>query len=147
MKKTLESLLLENETAIVERWRNLVFATYPDDGAIFFKGEKDKCANPVGSMISGGLDSIYTELTGGKNTDLLANYLDSIIRVRAVQDFSPSGALAFIPLLKKAIREELDSAIKKNSLFEELLQIESAIDDMMLLGTDIFMKCREQVYE
>jgi hypothetical protein len=147
MKKTLENLLLENKAAILERWRNLVFATYPGDGAIFFKGETDKFANPVGATISEGTEAILNGLAGGKNINSLAGSLDSIIRVRAVQDFSPSGVLAFIPLLKKAIREELGAAIKRDSLFDELLKLESGIDDLMLLGIDVFSKCREQIHE
>jgi hypothetical protein len=147
MKKTLDQLLLQNKAAILERWRNLVLDTYPADGARFFKGEKDKFANPVGSTISEGTEAIFTGLTGGKDIELLAESLDSIIRIRAVQDFSPSAALAFIPLLKKAIRGELDAAIKKDALYGELLEFESGIDDLMLLGIDIFTKCREQIYE
>jgi hypothetical protein len=147
MKKTLQSLLLENKAAVLERWCNLVFDTYPADGARFFKQEKDKFANPVGSTILEGTAAIYAELTGGKNVNILTNSLDSIIRIRAVQDFSPSGALAFIPLIKRAIREELDAEIKKNALFEELSKFESGIDDLMLLGTDIFVICREQISE
>ncbi len=147
MKKTLESLLAQNKAAILERWRGLIFNTYPGDGANFFKAEKDRFANPVGSTILEGTEGIYSEFTGNKNLDLLTGYLDGIIRVRAVQDFSPSAALTFIPLLKRAIREELDAEINKHSLCRELMDLDSGIDDIMLLGIDIFMKCREQVYE
>jgi len=147
MKKTMESLLAQKKAAILERWRDLIFSTYPGDGANFFKGEKDKFANPVGSIILEGTEGIFSEFTGSKNAGLLAGHLDSIIRVRAVQDFSPSEALAFVPLLKRAIREELNAEIKKDFLFSELMELESGIDDMMLLGIDIYMKCREQVYE
>ncbi len=64
-----------------------------------------------------------------------------------MQDFSPSQAVAFIFLLKRVIREELESEIPENQLFDELMIIDSRIDDMALLGFDIYMGCREKIYE
>jgi len=81
------------------------------------------------------------------NSDKLAACLDNIIRIRAVQDFPPSQTIAFIFLLKKAIREELASEIAENRVLEELLKFESKIDKLVLFALDIYMKCREKVFE
>lgn len=143
----LESLLSQNRAAILERWFQLIVATYPADTSRFLKQEKDRFVNPVGYTTSREIEVLYDELLRGMNSDKLSVSLDNIIRIRAVQDFYPSQAIAFIFLIKKAVREELASEIRENQLFEELLQFESRIDELALLALDIYMKCREKVYE
>ena len=147
MTKVLDRLLLQKKAVIVERWRLLILDTYPADSSRLFKQEKDRFANPIGSIISAGIETLYDELVGEMNPQKLFNCLDSIIRVRAVQDFSPSDTIAFILLLKRVVREELGGEIKERRLFEEILEFESRIDDMMLLTLDVYMKCREQIHE
>ena len=143
----LDRLLLQKKAAILERWHHLILDTYPADSSRFFKQERDRFANPIGSIISEEVETIFDELVGEMNPDRLSDCLDSIIRVRTVQDFSPSDAIAFIPLLKKVVREELEGEIKEKGLFDEFLKFESRIDDMMLLTLDIYVKCREQIHE
>jgi len=131
----------------LERWFQLVLETYPADTSRFLKQGKDRFTNPVGYTISREIETLYDELLQEMNSDKLAACLDNIIRIRAVQDFSPSQTIALIFLLKKAIREELASEITENRVFEELLKFESRIDKLVLLAFDIYMKCREKVFE
>jgi len=143
----LERLLPQKRAAILKRWFQLILETYPADTSRFLKQEKDRFINPVGYTISQEIEALYDELLQRMNSDKLAACLDNIIRIRAVQDFSPSQTVAFIFLLKKAIREELTSEIKENRVFEELLEFEARIDKLVLLAFDIYMKCREKVFE
>lgn len=143
----LEHLLSQKRAAILGRWFQLILETYPADTSRFLKKEKDRFINPVGYTISQEIEALYDELLQEMNSDKLAACLDNIIRIRAVQDFSPSQTVAFIFLLKKAIREELTSEIKENRVFEELLEFEARIDKLVLLAFDIYMKCREKVFE
>jgi len=125
----------------------LILESYPADASRFLKQEKDRFANPVGYTISQEIEVLYEELLHGMNSDKLAACLDNMIRIRAVQDFPPSQAIAFTFLLKKAIREELASEITERQAFEELLKYESRIDIIVLLALDIYMKCREKVHQ
>jgi len=131
----------------LERWFQLILETYPADTSRFLKQQKDRFINPVGYTISQEIEALYDELLQEMNPDKLAACLDNIIRIRAVQDFPPSQTIAFIFLLKKAIREELASEIAENRVLEELSKFESKIDKLVLLALDIYMKCREKVYE
>ena len=79
--------------------------------------------------------------------DQVLTYLDEIIRIRALQNFTPSQALAFIFLLKIVIREELAGEILKENLAAEILDLESRIDGLALLGFDVYTKRREKIYE
>ena len=72
--------------------------------------------------------------------------LDEIIRIRSVQDFTPSQAVAFVFLLKKAVREELGDEIEREGLYGELLRFEDRVDDLALLAFETYMRCREDLF-
>jgi hypothetical protein len=145
----LKDLLSERKSIVIKKWFDLIFQDYPADATNFFKKQKNRFANPVGHTIFQGIDQLFDELVHGPDSDSDKVYssLDDIIRIKAVQDFSPSQALSFIFLLKKIIREEMEREIRENQLSDELASLESDIDKMALLAFDIFMKCRERIYE
>ncbi|MFC1929303.1 RsbRD N-terminal domain-containing protein [Chloroflexota bacterium] len=134
-------------TLILGKWSQLIFETYPADIARFPQNEGDRFVNPVGYVISQETRAIYDELLYGMNLERLTGSLNEIIRIRSVQDFSPSQAVGAIFLLKQAVREELAGEIAGNRFCAELLNFESRIDRLALLAFDIYMKCREKVYE
>ncbi len=109
--------------------------------------QKDPFANPVGSTILEGIEGLYDELLKGADLAKAPFFLDNITRIRAVQDFSPSGAIAFIPFLKKIIRDELPRDTGENHLFEDLGEFERRIDQLTLMAFDIYVACRERLYE
>lgn len=144
----LEDLLQQKAPHIRKRWLNLIIETYPADSHRFFKEQKDPFANPVGTTVSREVESLYHELLHGMDAERLDSSLDAIVRIRAIQDFTPAKAMAFIFLLKKVLREEFDREIKGSpAAFQEMLTLESRLDEMALRGFDLYMKCREQVYE
>ena len=143
----LKDLLLEKKSAILKKWLEIVLESYPTDTSDFFKKQKNRFANPVGYALSQGVEGIFDDLLQGVEPEEVTPLLDSIIRIKAVQDFSPSQAISFIFLLKRVIREELGSKISTDQMYEELLAFESRIDDLALLSFEIYMKCRERVYE
>jgi len=143
----LRDFLSEKRTAILKRWQDLILETYPPDAARFFKQEKDSFANPVGSSITRALAGLFEELLGGGPGERIAPLLDDIIRIRAVQDFSPSRAIAFIFQLKGVIRAEVTGEGREPRFLEELLEFESAIDRLALQAFDVYLQCREQIFD
>lgn len=133
--------------AILGKWSQLILDTYPADTANFLRHEGDRFINPVGCIISQEIKAIYDELLHRMNLEKLTTSLNEIIRVRSVQDFSPSQAVGAIFLLKQAVREVLAGEIVGNRFCAELLNFESRIDRLALLAFDIYMKCREKVCE
>lgn len=126
----------------------MILETYPSVTSDFLKKQKNCFANPVGYNVSQGINGIFDELLNGvDSSEKFFPFLNDIIRIKAVQDFSPSQAISFIFLLKQAIREELKSKTEKKQLSEELSSFESQIDSIALLSFDIYMKCRERIYE
>ncbi|KPK21452.1 MAG: hypothetical protein AMK69_21755 [Nitrospira bacterium SG8_3] len=142
----LETLLSEKGPAILERWLKLTLESYPADTQRFLKKQKDPFANPVRHTISKALENIYEELLKGVDREGVSPFLDRIIRIRAVQDFSPSQAIAFVFILKRVIREVLDKEIREYHLSADLLALESQIDELALVAFDVYMGCREKIY-
>jgi len=143
-----EELLAKNKTAVIDKWFGVVIDSYPSDTARFIKSQKDPFSNPVGGTTLKGLTGLMDELLGEMNPDTINSFLDPIIRIRAVQSFTPSQATSFIFSLKKIIR---DSIINKKSddyqISTELSQFEQKIDSIALMAFDIYMKCREKIFQ
>ncbi len=143
----LENFLSDRKSAILKRWFDLTIETYPEETARFLKNKKNRFANPVGHILFQELESIMDGLFKGIDLNTIRPCLDNIIRIRAVQEMSASQAVAFAFLLKQVIREELEQEIQENRVGKELLELESRIDDLTLLSFDIFMQCREKIYD
>jgi hypothetical protein len=143
----LNDLLLKNKEAILERWFCLIMETYPTDLSKLLKKERDRFVNPVGFTFSKGIEAIFSELLNDMNREKLSLPLENIVKIRSIQDFSPSQAIGFIFLLKKAIQEVLGSRIQEKQVVEEWLKFQLKIDQMALLAFDVYMKCKEKIYE
>jgi len=142
---TLEEVLSKKKTAVLKRWFNLIAQTYSEGGAGLPKN-KDRFANPVGYVISSAIDVLYDAILHGElHSDRVFESLDSVIKVRAIQDFSPSQAIDFVFLLKKAIAAELKDEVREVSDFKAISRLESRVDELALRSFDIYMDCREKV--
>ena len=143
----IESLLIEKKSVILEQWYNLILESYPPEAGRFLKENKDRFDNPVAYEFRQGIEGIYESLVHGMDRDSICSFLDRIISIRAIQEFPPSAATAFIFLLKKAIRNTLEKEILEDGISHELIERESRIDGLALLCFDIYMKRREKIYE
>jgi len=143
----LADLLKRERTAIVKKWFEHVLETYPEDTSRFLKGQKDPFANPVGSAIGEGLQGIFDQLLGEGPSSDLAPFLDRIIRIRSVQEFSPSLALSFVFQLKSTVRDVLKKEIRRHDLLADLGAFDSRVDRLALLAFDTYMTCREELFE
>lgn len=144
----LGNLLIQNKKEIAEDWFNLLVDTYPAETAPFYKSQKDPFENPVGATCRSGLAAVFDELIGSMDAQVITSFLDPVIRVRAVQTmFTASQAIGFIFLLKKVVRQRLKKEIESHQLYADLLLFESRIDELALIGFNIFTGCREKIAE
>jgi hypothetical protein len=143
----IERLLIEKRSVILERWYNLILESYAADTQSFLRKQKDQFDNPVAHEFRQGIEGIYEALVHGMDHDSICSFLDRIISIRAIQEFPPSAAVAFVFLLKKAIRNTLEKEIMKGDISHKLLEYESRIDGLSLLCFDMYMKRREKIYE
>ncbi len=141
------SLLAERKSSLADRWLQRLFESYPPETTVFLKKEKNRFDNPVGHQTAEGLKRILAALVQEKDRDQVLAALDEVISIRALQNFSPSQALAFIFLLKNVIREELAPELKDGQFSQDLQELESRIDGLALLGFDVYTQRREKLYE
>lgn len=142
----LEKQLEKEKAAIVKAWFDLVVEGYPDETSKFIKNQIDPFANPVGSTTLKSLEALFQELLNGMDQNTLESFLDPIIRIRAVQNFSPSQATGFISYLKSVIRKRFEKELENSKYAKALLQFELKIDVLHLIAFDIYMRCRETIY-
>ena len=143
----LDKLLSQHRKILIKRWFDEVVRTYPSDTAQFLKQQKDPFANPVGSTTLKGLEALFDVLMTGMDRDAVISFLDPIIRIRAIQDFTPSHAVSFILFLKQAIRETLQKELQDTEVMMSFVNFESRVDHLCLMAFDIYMKCREKLYQ
>jgi len=145
----LEEFLAANKATILKRWFELILDTYPPDSRKFFSTQKNRFSNPVGANLSEGLEGLLDRLVHGVDSDSesISEFLDKIVRIRAVQDFSPANAVGFVFLLKTAVRENLAKELGDSRVLQELLDFESRVDGLALMAFNIYMQCRETIFE
>ena len=142
----LESILNDKKDAIVKKWLELIAGMHPAGSGFF--NNKDRFTNPVGYTITTEITTIFDELSHGRtDSERISGALERIIKIRAVQDLSPSEAVGFIFQLKTAVNDELHSYVKDKNLYDEAMQISSGIDSVGLLAFDIHTRCREKINE
>lgn len=148
MDTDLKNQLIAKKSAILKKWFDAVADTYPDNTSGFLKKQKAQFTNPVGYTLSEGLEGLFEALLKGMIPDTVKVFLDSIVRIRAIQEFNPSEAVSFVFLLKKIIRQELGNEIlQQPRMNDELAAFDSSIDELALYSFDIYMNCREKIYE
>ncbi len=126
------------DRAIVERWVERSLKSYPAEMLPFLSDEQDPFRNPVGHAFRENLATLVRELMGPMNRDTVARALDALVRLRAVQNFSPAAAVRFVFGLR-------ESVLEASGALPESLQ--SRIDELALMAFDQYMRCREQIFE
>jgi hypothetical protein len=137
--------LAQKKSAIIKVWFEKVVNTYPIDTAQFLKSQKDPFANPVGRNSLQSLQDIFDLAQGGFDPKTARPLIDPIIRIRAIQDFTPSQAVGFLFDLKALIRETVPVEAKKD--LKALQALDRRIDELSLLAFDIYMQCREKILD
>ena len=86
----LEKLIARERLTILKKWFDIAIQSYDPDTAKFLSNQKDPFANPVGSSTLKGLQGLLDQLLKDLDREAVYSYLDPIIRIRAVQAFTPS---------------------------------------------------------
>lgn len=143
---SLLDIVSTKKKAIVDQWYQRILATYPDPAARFLQQVDDAFANPVGHTIYQALDRLVEGfIQGDTSPEAMGAPLDAIIRIRAIQEFPPSEALAFIFQGKRIFKAVLAPEIQAGEADWEPLY--AWLDSLALSGFDIYMQCRQQVYD
>ncbi len=132
---------------IVALWIERTLQGYAGDAGRFLMHERDQFRNPAGLTFRESLPALYEALLSGGPISSAVRALDAVIRLRAVQDFSAAQAVSFVFLLKEILREMASREDCRDAIPTDLTAFERRIDELALLAFDLFMKCREQIWD
>ena len=135
----------ERKGSLLARWRKKALAVYPADSARFYAEEGDAFANPVGQSVVESSEQLLNLLLDGGTREEVGAALEPMIRIRAVQELSPGLALAFVPALKAALREEMQDLLVDPAILHALIDFDERVDEVLLVAFDLYARCREQV--
>jgi hypothetical protein len=143
---SLEQRLAEKRDDLVARWIDGILGTYPPETQKVWRTNKDRFGNPVGCAITDTAGALYDHLLAWNDAEAIKDSMDRLVRVRAVQDFSPSQAVSFVFVLKKILREAFLETLEAEGRLPELLAMEARIDNLALMAFDLYNSAREQVF-
>ena len=137
--------LAAKKQEILNSWFQATVDSYPAETARFVKNQKDPFANPVGQITYQSLATLMDALSAGAGREAMAKALDPILRIRAVQTFTPSKATSFVFSLKQILRQHLPGDGRDAD--GEMNDLDRQIDEMAMAAFDIYVACREKIYE
>ncbi len=127
------------------KWAELILGTYPEQTQAVWRTHHDPFPNPVGAAIKGATDRLIPLLLTWNDAEAVANSLEQLVKIRAVQDFPPSRALSFVFLLKKLLRQEFMADLSAKGELEELLRFETRVDNLAVIAFDLYVAARDQI--
>jgi hypothetical protein len=140
--------LVKKKQGIVRTWLRVTMEAYPAEALSILERNKDQFANPLSHIISKNIELLFDELLAGVDPKRTTPILAEIVRIKAVQDFSPSQALKFIFDLKTILFELRNEKIEGEAMpYDQIRKIEQEIDKLANLGFDIYVGCREKLNE
>ena len=140
---TFIELLAANRKEIHDRWIARILAVYPQESVKFIGKEKDRFKNPIGSTLQDGTTAVLDALVTGSEAEDLRDAIEGMIRMRAVQVEKASDAVTFIPALTDVVRRTLGNAASA----QDMSRFEARMEVLLLDSFDLYMQCREKVFE
>ena len=140
------NLLIEKKPAIKQQWIDLIIETYPPESHDFFR-KNNEFQNPVGKALAKLADTLTDTVVNDDENDDTEVILEEFVKMRAVQEFSPSEAIGFILFLKQALRIQLADEIASQKLEQELQILDTRIDKLLLKAFDVYTQSREKLFK
>lgn len=145
---SLKEVLQQKRSGIVKQWFESVLETYREESRGPLRRQNAQFANPVGHNLAQGLEGLFDALLKGMMPGEVSTQLDAMVRIRAIQDFTPSQAVAFIFRIKEIVRRELGEELLRDAgIAEGLRALDAAVDDLALYAFDLYVQCREKIYD
>ncbi len=144
----LPDLLSERKEELTDRWRELVLMSYPPEAVAFLRKEKDGFRNPVGATIRQAIGELTAALVAGPGAAATAAAapLDALVRMRAVQGFSPAQTVGFVLLFRRALSDVLGDDLATVGA-RELLELDGRLDAMALQAWERYAASRDKISE
>ncbi|MDY0274941.1 MAG: RsbRD N-terminal domain-containing protein [Desulfomicrobium sp.] len=142
----LENFFADHHKYLCSQWTEAIIKTYPEEGGKFFSSTSSQFSNPVGHTFRSNIERIVLAVAKGTDVAACTQDLDEILRIRAVQGFSPAVALGFIPALRNIVSQHIIEKCPAETHVALLGDLNILVDQLVLLGFDLYMQCRELLW-
>jgi len=140
--------LTKKKQDITREWIRVTMQVYPSEALGILNRNKDQFANPLPHIISKNVELLFDELLTGIDVKRTSPILAEIVRIRAIQDFTPSRALQFVFDLKKILHDLKEEKVEGEAMpYDQIQTMELEIDKLANLAFDIYVSCREKLFE
>ncbi len=140
--------LSQKKQDIVRDWVRVTMEAYPTEAVTVFKRNKDRFTNPLPHVISKNIDLLFDELLQGIDPERTTPIITEIVRLKAVQQFTPAESLQFIFDLKEVLYKLKGEKIEGEVMpYHQIRTIEQEIDKLALLAINVYVGCKEKLYE
>jgi hypothetical protein len=141
----LPEALKSQEDKILALWTERTLDSYTSSG--FFKKSLDRFANPVGMNIREGLAQLFRLIAAGADPQEFAGPINQVVRIRAVQEFTPAQAVAPVLELKWVVRQIFSADTECRELLPQLAPFDCDVDRAALKAFDLYMECRDRLHK
>lgn len=139
MQSTLRDRIRQRKDFILNHWSRGILDSDEKGTHSFLREPSDRFANPVAYAWKEAMEAICRALMEDQDVDRGA--LDYVMKIQAVQGSDPAKGIAFIPLLKKTVWQELGNAATE----EEWADLAAQIDRMASVAWDMFAAHRAKI--
>lgn len=138
----------DSKKEIIREWIRYTMEAYPAESLAVLNRNKDQFANPLPHVISKNIELLFEELLKEVKTERIKPILTEIVRIKAVQDFTPSQSLGFIFDLKKILKKICEGySGGEEKALKGLESFDRKIDMLARTAFDIYVDCREKLFE
>jgi hypothetical protein len=138
---TLCAALRERRDAVLGRWIGMIRAEDGRATANLPARGTDPFHDPVGAALRRGTAAMLDSLLGDLEPEAAREAIDGIVRVRCVQELTPSRALGFVFLLRRLLRDVAGDAGDAG----EWSSLDARLDAISLQAFEVYVDCREKV--
>ena len=138
------SALAEVSDEFAQEWLACTLRTYPEPTGGLLREAGSPFRNPVGSTLRAALVGLTRELFGGFDRQRVTALIDTVVRLRAVQNFPPAEVTEFVPLARRAVNRLVEAGTPR--LGAGTLDVVSArIDDLLPIADECLARCRDDL--
>ncbi len=144
---SLNNLLQQKQDAILHTWLRMIYEPFGAGVSTPRADGGDRFTDPVGYTISRNAAFILNALIQGDDPEASRVYLETIIKIRAVQDLTHQQAVRFMSDLKTAIRSQVTNETMKLEPAEEVRELDKRIDRLGHVADEIYIEKKRQIRE
>jgi hypothetical protein len=137
----------QKRASLLDRWLDLALEGYPSGSSGLLGREKDPISNPVGHALSEGGRAILSMVLDETPAEGAEKSLEELMKVRSVQAFTASQAVAPVFLMRRVLAEEAGGERAGLEDLRELLALEGRFEKVAFFAFDAYARCRERVSE